>query len=252
MQQIIVYVDKGVDGVALKQTFKSLQKEIDHSAHTIEQVDADTLKQGGWESKTALLVFPGGRDIYYHEALEGRGTDRIRLFVENGGSYLGLCAGAYFASGSIEFEKGKALEICEKRSLGFYPGIAEGPAYGENKYQYNNGLQGIEAAHILWKGQSRFHVYFNGGCRFIDSHRHATVKILGSYIELDNDPPAIIECIVGKGRAILSGVHLEYTIPVIYHNNPYLERILPLLEKGEEKRKTVFREILRSLNVELI
>jgi uncharacterized membrane protein len=37
------------------------------------------------------------------------GVRRVRDFVEKGGGYLGLCAGAYFAASSIEFEKGSSL-----------------------------------------------------------------------------------------------------------------------------------------------
>lgn len=248
MQQIIVYVDKGVDGVALKHTVKSLQQEIDKTRYSLKRMDADTLKEGGWEKETALLVIPGGRDIFYHEALDGKGTDKIRSFVEQGGSYFGLCAGAYFACDAIEFEKGGISQVCEKRSLKLYPGLAEGPAYGNNKYRFD-GLQGIEAAHVSWKDKKHLHVYFNGGCHFEGAAQHPNVKVLGSYLELENDPPAIIQCSVGKGNVVLSGVHLEYGIPLLHRSNPYVERIFPLLEKSEEMRKTVFREILQSLNV---
>jgi hypothetical protein len=48
---------------------------------------------------------------------------------------LGICAGAYFGAGAIEFEKGGAYEVCANRSLAFFPGYAEGPAYGKNKYR---------------------------------------------------------------------------------------------------------------------
>jgi len=250
MQQIIVYVDKGVDGVSLKHTVKSLQQEVDTARHPLVRMDATKLKEENWEKETALIVFPGGRDIYYHEALDGKGTDKIRAFVEGGGKYLGLCAGAYLAAESIEFEKGGSLEVCGKRSLMFYPGVAEGPAYGKNKYRYD-GLQGIEAAHVSWKEKSRFHAYFNGGCRFLNAGDYPNVKILGSYLELEDDPAAVVLCQVGKGLAALSGVHLEYGATVLHRNNPYIERILPLLEKGEPARKAVFRELLEILDVKL-
>jgi hypothetical protein len=49
------------------------------------------------------------------------GVRRVRDFVEKGGGYLGLCAGAYFAASSIEFEKGsplgnyRYLKLCPKQ-----------------------------------------------------------------------------------------------------------------------------------------
>jgi len=247
MQQILVYVDLGVDGVALKHTVKSLQQEIDPSKYRIRRMDSKALKSENWEQETALLVIPGGRDIYYHEALDGPGTSKIRKFVEEGGAYLGICAGAYFGAGAIEFEKGGNYEVCGQRSLAFFPGLAEGPAYGKNKYRID-GLQGLEAARVSWK-DANFHVYYNGGCQFIGAHEFPGVSILSSYLELEGDPAAIISCKIGKGKAVLSGVHLEYSVPAIPRNNPYIERIYSLLERGEVRRREVFRETLDHLNI---
>ncbi len=249
MQQILVYVDLGVDGVALKHTVKSLQQEIDPSKYRIRRMDSKTLKSESWEKETALLVIPGGRDVYYHEALDGPGTSKIRNFVEEGGSYFGICAGAYFGAGAIEFEKGGSYEVCGQRSLAFFPGLAEGPAYGKNKYRID-GLQGLEAARVSWK-DDHFHVYYNGGCQFIGAHEFPGVSVLSSYLELEGDPAAIISCKIGKGQAVLSGVHLEYSVPALHRNNPYIERIYGLLERGETQRREVFRETLNHLNIGL-
>ncbi|HEX2579300.1 MAG TPA: BPL-N domain-containing protein [Rhabdochlamydiaceae bacterium] len=245
MKQIIVYVDLGVDGASLKHTVKSLQREIDPAHYRIRRMDSKTLKSEGWEQETALLVVPGGRDVFYHEALDGQGTSKIRKFVEEGGSYLGICAGAYFGAEAIEFEKGGNSEVCAQRSLAFFPGLAEGPAYGKNKYRVD-GLQGIEAARVSWKGD-HFHVYYNGGCQFIGAHEVPGVSVLSSYLELEGDPAAIISAEVGKGKVILSGVHFEYSVLALQRNNPYIEKIYTLLEKGENQRSQVFRETLSYL-----
>ena len=250
MQQILVYVDQGVDGISLKHVVKTLQKEVDPSRHSIKRTNANELKSEHWEEKTALLVIPGGRDVYYHASLDGIGTDKIRAFVQKGGAYLGICAGGYFACGTIEFEKGGNLEVCEKRSLMFYPGLAEGPAYGKNKYRYDC-LNGVEAAHVSWKNSDRFHAYFNGGCHFGDAAKYPNVAVLGSYLDLEGDPAAIVDCRVGKGHALLTGVHLEYSAAHLHRNNPYIERIFSLLEKGEATRKKVFREMLQKANIKL-
>lgn len=246
MQQIIVYVDRGVDGAGLKHTVKSLQQETNV---TLKRMNASQLKTEAWEKETSLIVFPGGRDCFYHADLDGEGTDKIRSFVENGGAYLGICAGAYFACEEIEFEKGGNLEVCGKRSLMFYPGLALGPAYGNNKYRYDN-LHGIEAAHLSWN-DDRFHAYYNGGCTFIDADKYSSVKVLSSYLELESEPPAVILCHVGKGKAMLTGVHLEYSIRRLQTNNSYIDRIFPLLQKGESSRRKVLRDILKQLNIAL-
>lgn len=50
-------------------------------------------------------------------------------FVTQGGSYLGLCAGAYYACARVEFEPGTPLEVVGDRELAFFPGIAQGAAF---------------------------------------------------------------------------------------------------------------------------
>jgi len=248
MQQIIIYVDRGVDGAGLKQTVKSLRNAIDPEKYELRRLDAKGILSGGWQDKTALLVIPGGRDVYYHAALDGIGTEAIRNFVAEGGNYFGICAGAYFAASLIEFEKGGNFEVCGLRSLCFFPGVAQGPAYGNDKYRYDS-LQGVEAASVNWKGEETFHVYFNGGCCFQNAHNYPGVEILGAYDDLEKKPAAIVSCSVGEGKAILSGVHLEYSAPYLYRFNKHIEKIYPRLQSGEEMRKKAFREILSGFNI---
>lgn len=249
MSQIIIYVDEGVGGVALKHTVKSLQQEVDLNHHTLVRMDAKALKKESWEKDTALLVVPGGRDVYYHSALHPEGTWKIRNFVANGGSYLGLCAGAYFACDFIEFEKGGHLEVCAKRNLEFFPGKAIGPAYGMNKYCYETE-KGAEAALISFKDEECF-TYFNGGCFFEGAEKFSHVDVWATYEHLVNKPAAIVYCPFEKGRAILSGVHIEYSSKFLIPNNPQIEKIYPTLKETEEKRRALFREMLKSLSVTL-
>jgi len=249
MKAIVVYVDQGVDGGSLKHVMKSLQQEVDTAVHPIKRMDASDLKKEGWEQKTAVLVVPGGRDVYYQKALQGEGTERIRAFVENGGRYLGICAGAYFGSDSIEFEKGGGLEVCAKRSLEFFPGLARGPAYGLNKYSYES-CRGVEAALISWTDRL-CHAYYNGGCAFEKAEQYDNVEVLGRYLNLPGTPAAIISCKVGEGSALLSGVHIEYSSLLLSRSDPYIEKIITLLLSGEEKRRKVFREMLLRLGLKI-
>jgi glutamine amidotransferase-like uncharacterized protein len=249
MQDIVIYVDQGVSGEALRQTVKSLQQELDLNFHTLKRKDAKSLISEAWEKETALVIMPGGSDIFYHSALDGLGTRKLRKFVESGGAYLGLCAGAYFASDAIEFEKGGRLQVCGKRSLELFPGLAIGPAYGPGKYSYENE-QGVEAAQISWGDEECF-AYYNGGCYFDSPHKFSNVRVLSSYLNLENQPAAVIECSVGKGRALLSGVHIEFSSALLGRGGRYLERILPQLEQGEKKRRMIFREVLKGLGLKL-
>lgn len=239
MTSISVYSDQGVDGESLKQLIRGL-RELGFASR---RLSAAALINEPWEKSSKLLIVPGGRDIFYQEALQGRGTDKIRAFVEGGGSYLGICAGGYFGCSQIEFEKGQQLEVCANRSLHFYPGVAAGPAYGFNKYSYENA-RGAEAARISWK-QGECTVYYNGGCAFqpVD----APHQVLSRYLDLPGEPPAIVETTIGQGKVILSGVHFEYASKNLKREDPFLSKIHPLLEPHEEKRLLLFREIIDQL-----
>ena len=76
-----------------------------------------------------LLIIPGGRDLPYVEHINQDCCDLIKKFISNGGSYLGICAGAYFSSSHVIFDPNGPLQVVGPRSLGLFPGHAVGPAY---------------------------------------------------------------------------------------------------------------------------
>jgi glutamine amidotransferase-like uncharacterized protein len=241
MSTVLIYADKGVDGEALRQLVRTLQ-ECDK--RVLKRVDAQFLLNEPWEETASLLIIPGGRDVFYHAALDGAGTDKIRKFVENGGTYLGICAGAYFACSAIEFEKGTAMEVCAPRSLKFFPGIAKGSAYGPNKYFFES-TQAAEAAKISWE-KGECHIYFNAGCTFESQENFPHVRVLSRYLDLSGHPAAILEIDIGKGKAILSGVHFEYSPKNLRKEDPRLAALYPILLKSEEMRQNLMRTLLQS------
>lgn len=249
MLKVLIYSDEGVDGGSLKHLHRSLQQEIDPLRCSISRMDAKELIEESWEESAALLIIPGGRDIFYHASLDGTGTDKIRSYVQNGGRYLGICAGAYFACSEIEFEKGESLEVCGPRSLKFFPGVARGPAYGPNKYSYENA-RGVEAARIS-SALGECPVYFNGGCLFDTEEHFPWVKTIGQYIDLPGTPSAVLEIEMGKGLAILSGVHIEYIPRLLNREDPYLSAHIAALSDSDQRRKAIFRSYLDRLGVPL-
>lgn len=208
--RVLVYSDEGVDRCGLRELYIALENSLFFTHYTIHLANHRYLIDAEWEEKTALLVMPGGRDIPYHNLLQGKGNQRIASFVKNGGNYLGICAGGYFGAAYIEFEKGGELEVCASRELAFFPGKAIGPAYGLGHFSYENE-RGARQALLDWAG-GKSHIYFNGGCLFEEVERYPTIESLARYIDLPGSPAAVIRCSLGKGRAILSGVHPEYML----------------------------------------
>ncbi len=248
-KQIVVYSDEGVGPASLRYLVNSLKRISFLKEYQVVRYGHRQLSEGNWQEKTVLLVFPGGRDIYYHKHLEGAPNRVIRDYVEYGGNFLGICAGGYYGSGLISFEEGGELEIIEDRELGFFPGLARGPVYGNGMFRYGSE-SGARIAHLEWTEhggdfKKKFVSYFNGGCEFVGAEDHENVKILARYEDVDKSPTAIVECMVGQGKAILSGVHPEYDPTDFHLNDPYLQAIGKRLIKVDHLRKSLYEKLLR-------
>jgi biotin--protein ligase len=167
---------------------------------------------------------PGGADTGYCRTLNGEGNRKISAYVNKGGAYLGLCAGAYYACKRCEFEAGnKAIEVCGDRELGFYPGICRGLAFPGFVYHSEAGARAAELsvnkqALLSFAGAvpETFRSYYNGGGVFVDAEhlKHQGVQILASYTErlhVDSGmgTAAVVYRKVGQGSVVLTGPHPE-------------------------------------------
>lgn len=247
MKKIAIYTDKGAHPQGIRMLITSLRLFGFDKKYQVAPINSKIINDSDWESDTALLIFPGGRDIYYHNALKGKPNKRIKSFVKKGGSYLGICAGGYYGASSIEFEKGYPLEVVGDRELGFFPGVAVGSAYGPNLFNYENE-NGSRASKIkcLFQNGGLATSYFNGGCKFSGAKNYDNVKILANYFDIEDNPAAIVECKVNKGCAILSGVHFEYDLlhfAKISNKNIVIE-LLPQIQQLEKARQILFKTIL--------
>jgi biotin---protein ligase len=207
---VLIYKDEGSGSIdALRVALEQEQ------VASIRFVDRSDLIKRAWQNDADLLIFPGGRDLPYHEALRGAPNRKIREFIERSGKYLGICAGGYYGSSFVEFEKGGPLEILGERELSFFPGVARGPAYGLGKFDYE-GESGAMMVDLQltspYFSMSSTPAYYNGGCVFVDAEKYENVEVLARYKHLTGNPAALIRCKVGRGLAILSGVHPELSV----------------------------------------
>jgi biotin---protein ligase len=238
MQSIFIYRDEGVCPSSLSATIHSLKEA---TSCPIKLVKRETFLENGWEDKAAMVVFPGGRDVPYFEALKGAANLRIRNYVMNGGRYLGICAGAYYGSASICFEPGNALEVIASRELAFFPGCANGPALGLGQFVYDSPAGArIVSLSLMDKYFSKpdAKAYYNGGCTFAQAQTFPNVTVLAHYDEL-KESPAIILCQVGKGKALLSGVHPEYRARDLKDQN-----LRDQITLAEPQRKELFSRLI--------
>lgn len=174
--------------------------------------DHEDILGGRLDQSVSLFVMPGGADLYYTERLDGAGNAAIRGWVESGGTYLGICAGAYYACSAIAWAQTEGTAaICEPRELALLPAIATGPVYD---FIEDGDFRKSWQASALLSYDDGDHaqdslVYYHGGPVFHLDEEHNDVKVLARYASLPDAPAAIIERRIGKGKAILCSPHLE-------------------------------------------
>ncbi|RUS77050.1 hypothetical protein EGW08_015187, partial [Elysia chlorotica] len=253
---IFIYGGEGSSEDCRKHCYEALVKVVDSCYHPIKYISPEEIKEGSWTKTCCLIVFGGGYDLGFINALGSKGTLIIREFVRNGGSYLGFCAGAYWACDYIEFDKGGPLEVVGERFLKFYPGNCIGPAHPGFGYKHKKG---VHAAPTSYKG-IHFRSYLHGGGFFtlprinkscVPDYAKSTYEILGEFTSLDRDQAAFVKCSVGRGTAMLSAVHVEFPAALLDQENANLKQVIPLLLKSEEARDFVFRDILLQVRVRL-
>lgn len=193
---IAIYADEGVDNFGLQ----AIRRYFKDKASLIS---ANQLLQSGISSK--LFVMPGGADVPYLKLLKGKGNEIIRNFVHSGGCYLGVCAGGYYASSSIVFAPGSRLEVKGDRELGFFPGKCIGPV--NSNFEYGTHRTAVMAKIKFLFNGSEYYAYANGGGYF---EENAASEVLATTEVNGKQVPIIIKLKYGKGRVVLTGVHIEY------------------------------------------
>ena len=112
-KNILIYNDEG----ASQDCVTALLKYYNDQAQFISGVD---LQSDDWIQQTKVLIMPGGRSLPFYKTLGKTGNQNIIQFVEQGGCYLGLCAGAYYASGETIFANSTPLELNLSGELNFF------------------------------------------------------------------------------------------------------------------------------------
>ncbi|KFH65277.1 hypothetical protein MVEG_08758 [Podila verticillata NRRL 6337] len=266
---VLVYSGEGTSRTSLAHTVRTLKALVGHH-YDVMKIDSHGLLTEPWEESTSLLVIPGGRDIPYTKCLNGRPNDRIRAYVQAGGRFWGICAGAYFSSSHVVFEPKTPLEVEGPRELKFFSGECRGVVYPGFVYDSEQGASAVEIqlSGDLSKeplGYNRTTVYFNGGGYFVDAEIIPDTEVLAWYT--DNNGPesasshgstgakaAMIACKVGQGLALLTGVHPEYDASHLDAGNPEygpLPNVVSRLLEQDKERVLLLRSLLTRLGLKL-
>ena len=183
--QILVYDDKGVCDEACPQAIGDIAEQ--HLSQPVRYVSAKQITAAALK-KAKLWIQPGGDARDVSKATTKAQKNLLRTFVAEGGSYFGICAGAFFADHTVDDEN--TLE-----GLGFIP--------GESK-DFLPGITEDFILEIFWGSLQRF-LYFSQGATF-KLNRSQPVEVIARY---DDGQPAVVQFKYGKGTVLLSGPHPE-------------------------------------------
>ncbi|KAG0251655.1 biotin holocarboxylase synthetase [Actinomortierella ambigua] len=267
---ILVYSGEGTSRTSLAHTVNSLRALVGHH-YDVMKIDAQGLLTEPWEESTSLLVMPGGRDLPYMRDLNGRVNTRIKEYVHNGGRYLGLCAGAYYASSRVVFEPQTPLEVIGDRELQFFGGECRGAVFPGFVYDSEKGANAVQIRlnkqvfEPLRLGFDETRVYFNGGGFFVAPEQFSsTTQVLAWYGDEDqqagggSDTPtpraAIVACQVGRGLALLSGVHPEYDAAHLDARNPEygpMPNVVSRLIERDAERIRLLQSLVKLMGLKL-
>ncbi|ODV92419.1 hypothetical protein CANCADRAFT_86662 [Tortispora caseinolytica NRRL Y-17796] len=215
---VLVYAGKGSSPEAVRHACHQL-RWILSPYYAVSTVDADALTNHPWPAYTACLVMPGGADLPYCEALNGEANRKILNWIRSGGKYIGFCAGGYYGSARVEFELGTPIAVQGSRELKLFPGTARGCAYPGFVYDSESGAR----ATTLRYANGETATYYNGGGVFVDADSTQNTTVLARYTEkplaVDGGDAAVVRCTVGKGVALLTGLHPEFSAEILRRQN---------------------------------
>lgn len=245
---VLVYSGPGATKEATKHCFESLRVQL-LPHYAVVPVTSQALINDPWQSKTALLVMPGGMDLPFCKELNGEGNRRISKWVRAGGKYLGFCAGGYYAASRVEFMVGSAMEVLGPRELQFFDGIARGTAFPGFNYESSEGAL---ACRVQTNEGETAHFY-HGGAVFVDAENVGGVEVLARYMDpvsVAGGDAAIVLCTVGNGKALLTGTHPEFCA---WHLKPQAGQapsdVVDTLKANEPQRLLFLRNSLLKLGL---
>jgi biotin---protein ligase len=160
---------------------------------------------------------------------------KIYNYVFKGGRYLGICAGGYFAAAYSHFVLPGEAPLIKTRPLRFYIGSAIGPI-NPNPLAVKVELL---AQNRLKEGLS----YYLGGPSFDILESSYLTRVLLRYSAPFRGAAAISN-IVGDGRAVMCGLHPEFSFDPTMQNVTSLA--LPLSE-NEAFREEIWKILLEEL-----
>jgi glutamine amidotransferase-like uncharacterized protein len=215
----------------------------------IETLDIEAVKKRSWHEHAAAFYMPGGHDSVYAEELLGAGNESIQSYVRGGGSFVGICGGAYYASKSFVFVHQDGTPSIKQRKLDLFWGSSHGPVKLKG-----DTINSIGTAAIAYKptgSRVKFiHLPFHMGQHF-ENVEAAKFKTLARFVH--NGRPAIIKGSYGDGHVLLCAPHPEMNLEAFkkmldtHPETNQLPGLYARMAKYEMPRLEFFRMLLSTV-----
>jgi len=187
-----------------EESVQAAEKMFQWMNCTVALVNADYINNKGLDD-FSILCIPGGNMYQYAQDISSRGMENIENFIRNGGGYIGICGGAYFASEKVVWQ-GVRLPMTP---LGVFPGTAEGPINEIIPYPNYTmcKVNIVDSMHPITQSEpdSVWMLYYWGPV--LIPNKDVNVTILGKYDR--GNQPMILAFDYGLGKVFLIGTHPE-------------------------------------------
>ena len=210
LADVAIYTDNGtwdISIASIKAFIRWRAQDQELSIAELSAWDINNLSLSGYQ----MLILPGGYAYDYKVALNASGNQNIRNFVDNGGAYVGISAGTFYASDVIVWQ-GETFDY----PLNLFDGITDGeiteiapwPDFAMTIIDIEPDVEGVTEKHP----SSEDVLFFGEGMMQKNSGSNQNVRVFARWrvpgTRYDGEP-AIIGFDYGDGRALLIGPHLE-------------------------------------------
>ena len=195
---------------------KAIKNMLETSGRTCEEISDSDLNYStqDFSNLYKVILFPGGYAAWYNYFINKTGKERIRNFVKNGGGYLGICAGSYFAVDKVEWggvtyddESGYDLDLFPGTGVGDIKKVSDYYAGKWIMYTFNFETENSILSGYKTVPYSEDIIYLGGPYFSADTGSESKVTVLATFA--DNGQPGIVAFQYGSGKVVLFGPHPE-------------------------------------------
>lgn len=172
--------------------------------------------QAGCLEEFDILIWPGGDYVsYWGMGLEGKAA--VQKFISNGGGYLGICAGAYYAADYMvwmddgNYPPPDYKVEGDELNLDLFEGVAWGPIFdlAARPPSYAMVQVNLNPNNVITRDlpETMMILYYGGPYLVPYDDTNSNVTILGTYDLTGQN--AIVSTTYGDGRVFLVSPHGE-------------------------------------------